>query len=516
MQHIVSGEARHFREWTTLEAFLLEKLTTPDKQPFQTNKDKRQTMETLRAATATNRSTFLDENTLQPFGERLRGPLLRPGDDGYDAARQVWNAMIDRQPALVARCTGTADVIAAVQFAAAHDQIVSVRGGGHNIAGSAVCDGGLMIDLSPMRGIRVDPKARRARVQGGATWADFDHEAQAFGLATPGGVISTTGVGGLTLGGGIGWLSRLHGLAADNLRAVDVVTAEGECVTASDEEHPDLFWGIRGGGGNFGVVTSFEFALHEVGPEVLAGPTVYRLQDAPDVLRHYRDFAGEAPRECCVWVVLLTAPPFPFLPEEVYGTKILSVFQFYAGDVEQGEEVLRPLRTFGHPIADVVGPMPYAAVQCIFDPLYANGARNYWRSHNFTRLADEALDLLVTYAETFPTPQSDMVIHQVGGAVNDVAPDATAYPHRDATFIVTPGARWQDPSGDEQCIAWMRAWYDALARYATGGSYVNFISEREGREQVAYGANYDRLVKVKGKYDPTNLFRMNQNIKPTA
>ena len=471
-------------------------------------------METLQATTRTAADGPLSDAAVEDFEAGLRGPLLRPGDDGYDAARAVWNAMIDRRPVLIARCTGTADVLQAVRFARQHDLLVSVQGGGHNVAGSAVCDGGLMIDLSLMRGIRVDPEARTAWVQGGATWGDLDHETQAFGLATPGGVISTTGVGGLTLGGGMGWLSRLHGLSADNLRAAEVVTAAGERVRTSATEHPDLLWGLRGGGGNFGVVTAFEFALHEVGPTVLAGPTVYRLGDAPAVLRHYRDFAHEAPRESCVWVVLLTAPPLPFLPEELHGTKILSVFQVYAGPVERGEEVLRPLRTFGRPVADAVGPMPYAAVQRIFDAQYEKGARNYWKSHTFTTLPDEALDLLVAYAETYPTPQSDMVIHQVGGAISDVAPEATAYPHRDATFIVTPGARWQDPADDERCIAWMRSWFDDLAPFATGGSYVNFISDRTGREQAAYSSNYERLAALKARYDPSNFFRMNQNVQP--
>lgn len=473
-------------------------------------------MDNLYAAMATNGNAVFEEKTLQQFGAHLRGLLLRPGDDGYDAARQVWNAMIDRQPALITRCTGTADVIAAVQFASAHDLLVSVRGGGHNIAGSGVCDGGLMIDLSLMRGVRVDPNARTARVQGGATWGDLDHETQAFGLATPGGVISTTGIAGLTLGGGMGWLSRRYGLSVDNLRAVDVVTADGELVTASDHEQPDLFWGIRGGGGNFGIVTSFEFALHEVGPAVLAGPTVYRLKDAPRVLRHYRDFAREAPRECCVWAALMTAPPLPFLPEEFHGTKILSVLQCCADDIEQGEQILRPLRTYGNPIADAVGPMPFTVLQSLLDAQYASGMRNYWKSHNFTQLSDEALDLLVAYAETFPTPQSDMVIHHLGGAINDIASDATAYPHRDIAFAVTPGARWEDPGLDEVCVGWVRAWHDAMATHASGGSYVNFISEGDGREQAAYETNYERLGKLKGKYDPTNFFRMNQNIKPTA
>lgn len=471
-------------------------------------------MESLQATTTKNGSVVLDDKALEQFLAQVRGPLLRPGDAGYDAARQVWNAMIDRQPALIVQCTGTADVMAAVRFAAAHDLLVSVRGGGHNIAGSAVCDGGLMIDLSMMRGVHVDPETRIARVQGGATWGDLDHESQAFGLATPGGVISTTGVAGLTLGGGMGWLSRRFGLSADNLRAADVVTAAGNRVMASDQENEDLFWAIRGGGGNFGIVTSFEFTLHEVGPLVLAGPTIHRLADASRVLRQYRDFAREAPRACCVWAVLLTAPPLPFLPERFHGTKIVSLFQCYSGDVEQGEQVLAPLRTFGDPIADAVAPMPYTVVQRLLDLQYVRGKRNYWKSHNFTDLSDSALDLLIAYAQTFPTPESDMVIHHLGGAINDRAPDATAYPHRDISFAVTPGARWQDPAQDGACIGWLQDWHAALAPYASGGAYVNFISERQGEQHRAYGTNYERLTQLKARYDPTNLFRMNQNIEP--
>ena len=471
-------------------------------------------METLQATTLADGRVALEEETLNTLIAQVRGPVLRPGDAGYDTARHVWNAMIDRRPALIVRCTGSADVQAAVRFAAAHGLLVSVHGGGHNVAGTAVCEGGLMIDLSLMRGIHIDPEARTARVQGGATWGDLDHEAQAFGLATPGGVISSTGVAGLTLGGGMGWLSRRFGLSADNLRSADVVTASGERLTASADDNPDLYWALRGGGGNFGVVTSFEFTLHELGPIVLAGPTLYRLEDAPRVLRHYRDFAHEASRSCCVWAVILTAPPLPFLPERYHGTKVLSLFQCYSGDVDEGEQILAPLRRFGEPIADAVGPMPYTVVQSLLDAQYARGARNYWKSHNFTTLPDQALDLLVAYAEAFPTPQSDLVIHQLGGAINDVAPDATAYPHRDIAFAVTPGARWYDPAQDAACIAWIRDWYDALAPHASGGTYVNFISDRTGREASAYGSNYERLAHIKARYDPSNLFRMNQNIEP--
>ena len=461
------------------------------------------------------RDRTINETATQTFRERFRGEVLREEDGGYDEAREVWNAMIDRHPALVAHPTGAADVMTAVAFAHENDVLLSVKGGGHNIAGKAVADGGLMLDLSEMDNVHVDLETQTVRVGPGATLGDMDHETQAFGLAVPGGVVSTTGVAGLTLGGGFGWLSRKYGLAIDNLRSVDMVTADGELYHASDDQNKELFWGIRGGNGNFGVVTSFEFDLHEVGPEILFGPTVYRYDDAPDVLRHYREFTRDAPRECCVWVDSLTAPPLPFLPEDAHRTRVLTVMQFYTGDLEKGEEVLRPLREYGTPIVDAVAPTLYTAAQSMLDDLYAKGARNYWKAHNFTELTDETLDTIVEYGEQLPTPQSDILLHQVGGAINDVAPDATAYPHRDTEFIVTPGARWEDPTNDDECIAWIRECHDALANDATGGTYVNFEGESEGRERNAYGENYDRLVEVKNEWDPENRFRMNQNIKPS-
>jgi FAD/FMN-containing dehydrogenase len=463
----------------------------------------------------TIRDQTINETATQTFRKRFRGELLREDDEGYDEAREVWNAMIDRYPALIARPTGAADVMTAVAFANENAILLSMKGGGHNIAGKAVADGGLMLDLSEMDNVHVDPEARTARVGPGATLGDMDHETQAFGLAAPGGVISTTGVAGLTLGGGFGWLSRKYGLAVDNLRSVDIVTADGELRHASEDQNEGLFWGIRGGSSNFGIITSFEFNLYEVGPEVLFGPTVYRYDDAPDVLRHYQEVARNAPQECCVWVDSLTAPPLPFLPEEFHGTRVLSVVQFYVGDLEEGEEVLRPLREYGDPIADAVAPIPYTAAQSMLDGLNAKGARNYWKSHNFTELTDTTLDAIVEYGERLPTPQSDILIHQVGGAINDVVSDATAYPHRDTEFIVTPGARWEDPTNDDECIAWVRECHDALADEATGGTYVNFEGDREGRERSAYGENYDRLVEVKTEWDPGNLFRTNQNVEPS-
>lgn len=458
----------------------------------------------------------LDASAVETFAQDLRGYLVRPGDADYDEARSVWNAMIDRQPALIARCSGVADVIEAVRFAKHHGLPLAVRGGGHNIGGSGVCDGGLVVDLSAMRAVRVDPQARRARVQGGATLGDLDHETQAFGLATPGGVVSTTGVAGLTLGGGFGWLSRKFGLAADNLLSADVVTAEGTLLHVSTDEDPDLFWGLRGGGGNFGVVMDFEFALHEVGPTVLFGPTIYRLEDAAEALANYRDFARTAPNDCCAWADLMTAPSLPFLPEAYHGTKVLSILQLYAGDPRDGEAVLAGLRGHGNPIADAVAPTRFTEAQSRLDLVYDKGFRNYWKSHNFTALSDATIAGLLRMAEALPTPQSDILISQVGGAINDVAPDATAYPHRDTAFVLTPGARWQDPALDDACMTWTRVGIDALAGQSTGGAYVNFIAEDEGRERNAYGANYERLAALKAKYDPTNLFRFNQNVKPAT
>ncbi len=460
----------------------------------------------------------MNEAIMEPFETSLRGELLRPESDGYEEARGLWNGMIDRKPALIARCTGVADVIEAVNFARENGLTAAVRGGGHNVAGLASVDDGIMIDLSLMRAVHVDPEARTARVQGGATWGEVDHETQAFGLATPSGIVSTTGVAGLTLGGGFGWLARLYGLAADNLLSADVVTAEGELVKASEDENADLFWAIRGGGGNFGIVTSFEFTLHEVGPEVLFGPTVYWLEDAPEVLHRYREFAREAPDECCVYVDSLMAPPLPFLPEEAHGTKVVFVVQFYAGEVEEGEEILRPLREFGDPIADAVAPSPYAAAQSIFDPLIPKGARYYWKSHNLTGLADEIIDTLVESATKLPTPKSDILIHQLGGVINDRAPDATAYPHRNIEFVVTLGGLSEEPAQDERCIAWARESHAALAEHVSAGVYVNFLSHDEGEERLrsAYGDNAERLRKIKARYDPDNFFRRNHNIEPLA
>jgi FAD/FMN-containing dehydrogenase len=394
---------------------------------------------------------------------------------------------------------------------------VAVRSGGHNIAGNAVCDGGIVISLAKMKSIRVDPAARRAWVEPGNTLGDVDNETQAYGLAVPTGINSTTGIAGLTLGGGFGWLSRKHGLTIDSLISADVVTPSGDLVRASAEENADLFWGIRGGGGNFGIVTAFEFSLHPVGPEILSGLIVHPFKDARAVLAYYRDFCAKAPDDLTVWAVMRKAPPLPFLPEAVHGTEVLILAALYAGDMAAGEKALAPLRAFGTPIADVISPHQFTAFQAAFDPLLTPGARNYWKSHDFLKLPDKLLDTLVGYVETLPDPQCEIFIAQMGGATNRVPADATAYRHREAEFIMNVHGRWSDASQDARCIAWCRELFDAAAPHATGGVYVNFMTEEETqRVEKAYGASYARLVKLKNEYDPTNMFRLNQNIQPAT
>jgi FAD/FMN-containing dehydrogenase len=448
----------------------------------------------------------------------LTGRLVAPGSQEYDEARTIWNAMIDRRPALIVRCLNADDVAKAVRLAAQHQLVLAVRGGGHNIAGNAVCDGGLMIDLSQMKAVKVDANRKTARVEGGATLGDFDKAAQAFGLATPLGINSTTGVAGLTLGGGFGWLSRSLGLTIDNLISAEVVTAAGEKVTASESQHPDLFWAIRGGGGNFGVVTSFEFKLHKIGPEVLSGLIVHPIAAARDVLRFYRQFIASAPEEMVCWFVMRKAPPLPFLPPEWHGKEILVLAMCYSGAIADGERIAKPLRSFGKPLADVVAPHPYAVWETILDPLLTPGARNYWKSHDFRELTDGLIDVLIAAANKIPDPQTEIAFAQIGGAVTRVPNQATAYGHRDAQFVMNVHGRWSDVAKDKACIGWARGLFEAAAPFSTGAVYVNFMTqdEQETRVRAAYGANYDRLALLKKKYDPSNLFRMNQNIKPSA
>ncbi len=446
-----------------------------------------------------------------------RGQLLLPGDAGFDEARSIWNAMIDRHPAMILRCAGVADVRRGVAFARDNNLLLAVRGGGHNIGGSALCDDGLVIDLSQMKSVRIDPIARRAYVEPGATLGDFDHEAQAFGLATPLGINSTTGVAGLTLGGGFGWLSRKYGMSVDNLISADVVTADGELVHVSADSHEDLFWAIRGGGGNFGVVTLFEFALHAVGPLVYGGLVVLPLDQAREALTRYRALAETMPEELNVWAVLRLAPPLPFLPAEVHGKPVIVFPICYCGPIENGPAAVEAVRGFGTAYGEHLGPMPYAMWQQAFDPLLAPGARNYWKSHNLASVQDGLIDALLAAIDTLPSTQCEIFFGKVGGQMSRVPVEATAYSSRDAQYVMNVHGRWDDAGDDERCIGWARAFFAASAPFALGSVYVNFMTEEEGgRVADAYGPNYERLVAVKSRYDPHNLFRHNQNIRPAV
>ncbi len=473
-------------------------------------------MHDLSLASRRGGATRVEGPRLESFRAAVRGETLAPGEAGYEQARAVWNGMIDRRPALIVRCSGVADVLLGVELARERDLVVSVRGAGHHVAGRSVCDGGLVIDLSRMRGVRVDPDARTARVGPGATLGDVDHETQAFGLATPLGINSTTGVAGLTLGGGFGWLTRKLGMTADNLVAADVATADGQLVHTSEREEPDLLWGLRGGGGNLGIVTSFEFRLYPVGPQVLAGLVVHPFAAARNVMREWRDVMAAAPDDLTCWIAARKAPPLPFLPETWHGREVLILAVLWAGNPAAGEEGTRALRSIGKPIVDVVGPTPYAAFQQALDPLLTPGSRNYWKSHNFSALPDAAIDTWAGQLEGLPSPQCELLLCHLGGAAGRVPVSAAAYPHRDANFIMNVHARWESRQDDEDCTAWARKAFDAMAAYSTGGTYVNFMSDDEDRARAAYGANYDRLARLKKRYDPTNLFRMNQNVPPAT
>jgi FAD/FMN-containing dehydrogenase len=474
-------------------------------------------MTEIRLASLQGGAIAFGTDTLDALRQSLRGAVCLPDEAGYDEARTIWNAMIDRRPGAVVRCKGASDIIRAVTFAREHGILLAVRAGGHNIAGNAVCEAGLLLDLSLMRSIRVDPVRRTALVEPGATLGDFDREAQAFGLAAPLGINSTTGVAGLTLGGGFGWLSRKFGLSIDNLVSADVVTADGKLEKASTTENSDLFWALRGGGGNFGVVSSFEFRLHPVGPMVLSGLIVHPFAQARELLAGYRQVAANAPDELTQWVVLRKAPPLPFLPADVHGKEILVFAVCYVGDERDGNRALEPLRSLGTPIADVVGMQPFTAWQSAFDPLLTPGAYNYWKSHNFVELGDGLLNVLINQVGRLPTAECEIFIGQLGGAAGRVASDAMAYPHRNANFAMNVHTRWREPADERRSIDWARKLFAEAAPYATGGVYVNFMPEDEtDRVSSAYGANYARLAALKAKYDPDNLFRLNQNVQPSA
>ncbi|WP_428425781.1 FAD-binding oxidoreductase [Pararhizobium sp.] len=459
--------------------------------------------------------TTVSAAAIEAFVWQQRGDVLDAGDASYDEVRAVWNGMIDRKPALIVRCAGAADVLRAVRFARDNRLLVAVRGGGHNIAGNAVCDSGLMIDLSPMTSVRVDAASMRVWVEPGATLADVDSETQSFGLAVPTGINSTTGIAGLTLGGGFGWITRKFGLTIDSLVSADVVTADGNLVRASATENSDLFWALRGGGGNFGIVTTFEFKLHQLGPQVTAGLVVHPFADAKTVLEQYRQALETAPDELTCWAVMRQAPPLPFLPQEWHGKEVLVLAMCYCGDAAAAEAATAPLRSIGKPIADVVGPSPFVGWQQAFDPLLTPGARNYWKSHDFIELSDAAIAILLDAVRKLPGPECEIFIAHVGGAAGRIATDATAFPQRNSHFVMNVHARWREPAMDAACIGWARQLFAAAKPYSVGTAYINFMPEDEGdRVAAAYGGNYQRLGEIKRRYDPDNLFRMNQNVKP--
>ena len=468
-------------------------------------------------ATLDGGSVSVSEDAVAALGDALVGDLLTPESAEYDDARSLWNAMIDRRPGLMVDCQAEEDVSHAVKFAAEHRVRLSIFGAGHNIAGNAVCEGGLTISFRKMKAIDVDSDSRTVRVEPGVTLGELDASTQAHSLAVPTGINSTTGIAGLTLGGGFGWISRKYGMTVDNLLSARVVLADGSVVVASESENSDFFWGLRGGGGNFGVVASFEFQAHSVGPEVLAGLIVHPFSAAPEVLRAYRDFVKDAPDEVTVWAVMRKAPPLPFLPEDVHGTEILILAAMYTGDMSDGEVALAPLREIGEPIADVIGPHPFTGWQQAFDPLLTPGERNYWKTHDFAEMSDELIDKVLGYVATLPGPQCEVFFAQVGGAQGRLPDEATAYQGRSAAYVMNVHGRWSDTSQDESCIGWCRDLWNAIALYATGEAYVNFMTEEEGdRLESVYGSGYQRLVELKNRYDPGNLFRMNQNIRPTV
>ncbi|WP_415381604.1 FAD-binding oxidoreductase [Halosimplex sp. TS25] len=459
----------------------------------------------------------VSEQRLERLDAETRGAMLYPGEPGYDEARAVWNGMIDREPGAVVRATGTADVVAAVDFARETGVELSVRGGGHNVAGKAVTEGGLMLDLSEMTGVRVDREAGTVRAEGGATLGDVDHETQLFGLATALGAVSETGIAGLTLNGGYGHLSREFGLAADNLVSADVVTADGEVRTASEGEHEDLFWAIRGGGGNFGVVTSFEYALHEVGPEISVFFVWFHADDAPAVLERFEDWAPDAPRTAGVLPFAGHVPELDEFPETARNEPALALLGSARGESDDPGSVFRPLAEAATPIADLSGPMPYESLQSLLDEDYPDGLRYYWKSIFLTDLTDEVVDIVLRYNETAPSKLSTIDIWHLGGAVSDVPQDATAFWHRDKLFMVNFEANWEDPAADDANSAWVREGFEELESLPVAtGRYGNFPGLDDEPARLLYGENYDRLVDVKTEYDPGNLFHLNQNVEPRS
>jgi FAD/FMN-containing dehydrogenase len=464
------------------------------------------------------KTAVIEESVVAGLQARMRGELIQSGDESYDEARKIWNGMIDKKPALIARCASVADVVASVNFARENGILLAVRGGGHNVAGTAIADGGLVVDLSPMKGVRVDSERHTVRAEGGVTIGELDEETQKFGLATPMGVVSETGIAGLTLGGGLGWLRRKYGLSSDNLVSVDIVTADGRYLTASETENPDLFWGIRGGGGNFGVVTSFEYRLYPIGPEVMFCFVLYPGDRAKEVLRFCEEYVAQAPDEVSPLGVLGRVPHDEIFPEEWHGKPYAAILAMYSGSVEEGEQILKPLRDLGDPIADLSEPMHYVEVQKVLDEDYPEGGRYYWKSVNVNGLGDEEIEHLMAHAETAPSDHSTIDVWYQGGAMNQVGSEETAFGDRSAPYLIGVEGNWEEPHEDEANVAWVRECVADMQRFSDGGMYLNFPGFlEEGQEMMrdAYGENYERLVALKNEYDPTNFFRMNQNVRPT-
>ena len=474
-------------------------------------------MNDIRAVTASGETATIAGASLEAFAQRLRGPLLYPGDDRYEESRRLWNGMIDKRPALVQRPSGAADVAACVAFARDNGLPLSVRGGGHNIAGTAIAEGGLMIDQSHRKGIHVDRETGVTRVEPGCTWGDVDHETQPHGLVVPGGIVSATGVAGFTLGGGFGWVTRRYGLASDNLLSVDIVTADGALVRASASEHPDLFWAVRGGGGNFGIVTSFAFQARVAGPTVVAGLVLHPMDRAREVVALFREMTAAAPDDLCCTLILRRAPPLPILPKALHGAPVAGIAVCHIGPIDEAQRAVAPIKAFGTPLADTIQPKPFAAHQQFLDAGQPFGRQYYWKSDYFRALDPRADDLMVGHAERITSPFSAVLVMHLGGAANRVGEADTAAGNRDAEYVFNVQGAWDDPADSSHHIAWVRDYWQAMRPFSSGGTYVNFLTRDEDEERVraAYGpAIYERLVAVKTRYDPGNLFRSNQNIRP--
>jgi FAD/FMN-containing dehydrogenase len=459
--------------------------------------------------------TGLSAETLRTSGLGFRGPVLGPDDPEYEQTRKIWNAMIDRRPALIARCTGVADVVQAVRFARDRKLLLSVRGGGHNIAGLAVCEGGLMIDLSLMRGVIVDPEPRTAQAQAGCTLGDLDRETQLHGLAAVLGFVSATGIAGLTVGGGFGYLTRKHGWTCDTVVSMQVVTAEGKVVRAAADENQELFWALRGGGGNFGIVTSFEYRLFPVGPEILGGAIAWRAEDAAQVLAAFRELTASAPRELACVAALRMAPPAPWLPKDMHGKPIVAIFVCYTGRIEDGERLIAPLRALSKPVADIVTRRPYAQMQTLLDGANPKGRRYYWKSHYLPRIDPKAAEVVIEHAARIPSVDSAILLFHLQGALGELPADHSPVGNRDAAFVLNVASSWQSPDADDANIRWTRACFEQMRAFSTGGTYVNFLTEEEGQDRIeaAYGrATLDKLATLKKKLDPENLFRHTKSV----